>query len=131
MECKHVDIDEWDDEWTEEMLLYNIKQIFRSGDQDECSFKHILFGLAAIVLGGNVPAGKDGRGCVDYETPTGDGKPLSSENVERWAFIKGWIEFHGVDEFSEFLTYAPLPWIGVVGNIDYHLATTKSIWGID
>ena len=111
-----------------EALQQTLGDIYMSGDQDECSLKHCFFGMAAIVLGGNVPAGEDGRGPVDYDHPTGDGEPLSPENIERWARIKAWSEEHGADELLGMMPKVQIPHWGTGYDLDWEIKTTKSSW---
>ena len=112
-----------------EALQQTLGDIYMSGDRSECSLKHCFFGMAAIVLGGNVPAGDDGRGPVDYGDPTGEGEPLSPENVERWAGVKAWCDEHGADELVGMMPKVQIPGWGTGYDIDYYIDTTKSIWG--
>lgn len=83
--------------------------IWRKGDRDECSVKHIGHGLAAIVTGGTW------ENCVDYKRPWDYGdaddmprsKSVETDLAGRWAKVQATYERLGPDEFMEVVNSGP------------------------
>ena len=102
--------------------------IWRMGDRDECSVKHIGHATAALAMG------RDWTDGLDYDTPWPTPVDPSPERIEaiqaqwkrlgeRWAKVQAKRDAWGVDRFHEVMQATKFDW--------YHLSNLKFDWGYD
>jgi hypothetical protein len=83
-----------------------LNAIWRLGDRDEASIKHIGHGLAAIL------AGKDWRDAIDYRRPWSqyDEPPAWKEKnlSDRWEKVLGYREQIGAERLHAIVVSVPV-----------------------
>ena len=86
-------------------MSQRLNTIWRSGDRDEGSFKHVLYGMKALFAGKSWTEAKDYR--MGETKKTSYGVPFGAQVRKKWAKIETIRDELGVDEFKRLIYDTP------------------------